>query len=260
MPLTILPLGINGYMPSYGRETMSILVLDPPRLILLDAGTGVSRLLEGKVRHLLAGCTDLHILLSHYHLDHVVGLFYLAGLWSEWPVHLYAPGRPFLPVDPLAALRQLLEPPLTSDFTPPAIERFFSITEINQSRFSIDGLDVFVRRQGHFGGSLAYRLADELVYATDTKPDPQTAEFARGARFLFHDVYLGDQGQTGDPADLESHSSFHHAIQFATAAGVEGLVPIHFNPHWDAEKIASLQRISASAGKVLWPVEGMPIV
>jgi ribonuclease BN (tRNA processing enzyme) len=258
---TILPLGINGYMPSYGRETMSILVLNPPHAILLDAGTGVARFLEEKVGELLSQCTDLHILLSHYHLDHIIGLFYMPGIWSKFPVHLYAPASPFIDVSPRMLLQKLLEPPFSSDFEPPPVDNFFLIKGIQGNSVSIGGCDVSIKFQKHPGGSLAFRFADEFVYATDTGPDSEMAVFAKGTKYLFHDVYLGDQGITSDPADIEAHSSLDSAIKLAKAANVERLVPIHLNPHWRPEKVKELQYATSQVGaSVIWPNEGQLLI
>ena len=261
MTLTILPLGINGYMPSYGRETMSILVLNPPHAILVDAGSGVARFLEEKVRILLSQCTDLSILLSHYHLDHIIGLFFMPGIWSKWPVHLYAPTSPLIAVNPHMVLKKLLEPPFSSDFEPPPVDDFFTIKGIQGDSVSIGGCDVSIKFQKHPGGSLAFRFADEFVYATDTRPDSETAVFAKGTKYLFHDVYLGDQEITGNSADIAAHSSLDSAIKLAREANVEKLVPIHLNPQWGPEKMKELQNATSFfGGAVLWPEEGKLLI
>jgi ribonuclease BN (tRNA processing enzyme) len=257
MPFTIIPLGINGYMPSYGRETMSILALDPPQAILFDAGTGVARLLEEKVQSMLSRCTDLHIFISHYHLDHVIGLFFLPELWSKWPIQLYAPIGPSPLADPKSIIKKLLEPPFSSDFEPPPLEKFFTFTDIHGGSVSVGGREVLVRQQNHPGGSIAFRIADEFVYATDTLPEIETAEFAKGTKFFLHDVYLGDQIIESYSPGIPAHSSVSDAIELAKKAGSEYLVPIHWHPQWNPEKMAELKEATTKSDiPVLWPVEG----
>ena len=52
-----------------------------PDVLLLDAGTGARRLITEPA--LLEGVERVHVVLSHFHLDHVMGLAALAGLdWS----------------------------------------------------------------------------------------------------------------------------------------------------------------------------------
>jgi hypothetical protein len=60
-------------------------------LVLLDAGTGLRRLVTEP--SLLEGIESVQVLLSHFHLDHVVGLTYLSALPSRQPVQVFGPGR-----------------------------------------------------------------------------------------------------------------------------------------------------------------------
>ena len=70
---------------------MSFLLADPRtpgRALLLDAGSGVGRLFTGELEDSLgydplAGIEQLEIFLSHYHLDHVMGLASLSHAWDR---------------------------------------------------------------------------------------------------------------------------------------------------------------------------------
>ena len=70
---------------------MSFLVLVEGHALLLDAGSGVGRLGEEPVARLLEGFDHLDVALTHYHLDHVVGLSYLPGVWRDKSVRLVGP-------------------------------------------------------------------------------------------------------------------------------------------------------------------------
>jgi ribonuclease BN (tRNA processing enzyme) len=76
-------LGTAGWMPNDQRETASIAVRVGSSLILLDAGTGIRRLVTDPALH--GGVESIHVMLSHFHLDHVVGLSYLSALPEEIP-------------------------------------------------------------------------------------------------------------------------------------------------------------------------------
>ncbi|MGH7338266.1 MAG: MBL fold metallo-hydrolase, partial [Myxococcota bacterium] len=105
-PLRLLPLGTNGYFPTQGRQTMSYLLVatgaassagsgagssaGSRAALVLDAGTGLGRLAEPELAELLAPIERLDILLTHYHLDHVVGLSFLPGIWSGRAVRIFA--------------------------------------------------------------------------------------------------------------------------------------------------------------------------
>ena len=78
-------LGTAGYHPSETRHTASFFI--PEHNLLLDAGTGVFRLQP------LIMSREVSILLSHAHLDHVVGLTFLWDVLSGTPlerIHVYA--------------------------------------------------------------------------------------------------------------------------------------------------------------------------
>ena len=109
--LHIVPLGINGFLPSFGRQTMSFLVETGSGCFLLDAGTGASRLLEAEIAQRLERQEVLDIVLSHYHLDHVAGLTYLNGVWGK-PVRIHAPAPPLVDVHPEEAFDRLVAPPI----------------------------------------------------------------------------------------------------------------------------------------------------
>jgi len=49
--------------------------------LLLDADTGTAGLIEPRIKEQLQPVKEVHILLSHYHLDRVSGLFYLPAVW-----------------------------------------------------------------------------------------------------------------------------------------------------------------------------------
>ena len=68
----LIVLGGGGWFPANGRHTACALLRDGDGAILIDAGTGVGRLVENP--DLLDGVQQLDILLTHFHLDHVVGL------------------------------------------------------------------------------------------------------------------------------------------------------------------------------------------
>ena len=64
-------LGSAGWFAARGRETTCVLVRDDEAALLLDAGTGLQRLVGSD---LLDGVASLDIVLTHFHLDRVAGL------------------------------------------------------------------------------------------------------------------------------------------------------------------------------------------
>jgi ribonuclease BN (tRNA processing enzyme) len=255
-PPRLVPLGTNGYLPSFGRQTMSYLVAAPGTALLLDAGSGVARLAEPGVRELLAGAERLNVLLTHYHLDHVVGLSYLPGVAAGLPIRIWAPAPP-LTAFGSEAIDRLLSPPL---FPVPTHRWSMPVEVVPFAGASLD-IGVFavrVRAQKHPGGSVGVRLGDLLAYVTDTILDPKTVEFVRGVGTLLHEVWLDDAQAERDDAGRTGHSSATPVALLAREAGVGRLVPVHHHPFRSPEALGELAAVLAAASgcPVELPVEG----
>ena len=68
--MTIHILGAAGWIPGV-NETSCIMVENKETLFIMDAGTGLSNL--RRYRAVLEKYDTVHLLLSHYHLDHMIG-------------------------------------------------------------------------------------------------------------------------------------------------------------------------------------------
>jgi ribonuclease BN (tRNA processing enzyme) len=255
----LVPLGAGGYIPA-GRQTMSFLVQHGERCAILDAGSGLARLVEPGVLERLARVPRLDIALTHFHLDHVIGLSYLPGVWSQRPTRVLAPRPPLVDGEPELALDHLLSPPLFPiswrEFPGPV-----TLETYDESGFELLGERVRVRRQRHAGASAAMRFGDRLVYATDTEPDDATIDFARGAGTLIHELWLDDEDAAQNPPAMRGHSATAAVARIARQAGVGRLIPVHHHPRYDAERIERLaERLRADfPGEVVVPREGAAI-
>ncbi len=234
--MELIPLGTNGYFPSFGRETMAFLVLADELALLLDAGTGVGRLAEPELAGRLAG-RRLEVVLSHYHLDHVVGLAALPALWSG-PVRLHAPAAPLVDAEARAALDRLLAPPLF----PHRLEEMPSIEVLPYcgERLRLGPLELRLRRQRHPGGSVGMRLGDALAYVTDTELESGTIDLARGVDTLLHEVWF-DEAQAAAPGfAARGHSWSGGVAGLADRAAVRRLAPVHHHPLRGAAQVAAV--------------------
>jgi ribonuclease BN (tRNA processing enzyme) len=226
---------------------MSFLVAADGGLLLLDAGSGVARLTEPPARELLAGVERLDVLLTHYHLDHVVGLSYLPGVVRGLPIRIHAPAPPLTEFGP-EALSRLIAPPLF----PVEFPRWPMPVEVlayGPGELEIGPFRIRARRQRHPGGSAGLRFGDAFVYATDTVVDPETAAFARGVDLLLHEVWLSDAEAARDDAGRTGHSSASPVADLARAAEARRLGVIHHHPQRDAAGLEALRReLEARAG------------
>lgn len=260
--MRLLPLGTNGFIPSQGRQTMSFLVREDGAALVLDAGSGLARLLEPAVRAELAGIDRLDLVLTHYHLDHVIGLSYLPGVARETSVRIFAPAPPLTAAGP-EALARLIGPPLF----PVPFERWPMPVEVvpySGPTLEVGRFRIATRAQRHPGGSAGLRLGDELAYVTDTVLDPETAVFARGVGTLLHEVWLTDEEAAREDAGATGHSAAGPVADLARRAGVRQLLPVHHHPRRTAAEletlVASLVDRAAEGGvEVRLVAEGVPV-
>jgi ribonuclease BN (tRNA processing enzyme) len=254
--MRLLPLGTNGYFPAAGRQTMSLLVERAGEALVLDAGSGLARLLEPAVVALLAPAARLDILLTHYHLDHVVGLSFLPGVARERAIRIHAPAPPLTEAGP-EALAALVAPPLFpvpfADWTMPV-----EIVPFAGPRLGIGSFSIAVRAQRHPGGSAGVRIGDELAYVTDTVRDPATIGFVRGVATLVHEVWLTDEEAARENGRRVGHSAVGEVAELARRARVGRLVPVHHHPRRSAADLQAMAaELAARSGvEVVLPVEG----
>jgi ribonuclease BN (tRNA processing enzyme) len=233
MRLTLL--GTQGWIPTGRRETTCLAVDEGERLLLFDAGTGLRRLLEPPADALLAA-RELHLFLSHYHLDHVCGLAYLPAILAGRRLTVHVPEMSLNDVDPERGIADLIRRP----YNPrpwrdlPNIE---IITEVLHAGVNeIAGHEIRVRRQQHPDATVGYRVDDALAFCTDTVADEATAGFAAGVGLLLHEAWIDgiEESEPDKAAMVEtayaSHTSARQAAAIAARAGVGELNLIHLNP------------------------------
>jgi phosphoribosyl 1,2-cyclic phosphodiesterase len=241
----------------YGGNTPCIEVRpeDGP-LIVLDAGTGIRRLGVACERE---GVREVHLLLTHLHLDHVEGLGFFVPLWSgEVDLHVWGPGSP---VANLASrIARYLSPPL---FPVELKDAPGTITfhDAPGQEWEIGSVRLRAQPIVHPGPTIGYRLKENgrsLAYLTDhepalvgelgSRPPDWISGFslAEGVDILLHDAQFTER-------EYESkigwgHSSVAHAVEFARLSQAGRLVLFHHDP---AHSDADLDRLGERA-RELW--------
>lgn len=228
--MRVVFLGTTGYHPNDRRHTLAVFL--PEVGVLLDAGTGLFRL----PRYLKT--SQLDILLSHAHLDHVVGLTYLLGMVHRRPleairVHAQEAKLQAIEEHLFSELLFPVRPPLTMCPLPPAE---LPLPQGGTARwFPLE----------HPGGAVGYRLRwpqGELAYVTDTTATPEAPylEAIRGVELLIHECYFPDH--QAELARRTGHSHTSAVARLAAEAEVGQLVLVHMDPGSEAEDPIDLDR------------------
>jgi ribonuclease BN (tRNA processing enzyme) len=212
-------LGSGGWMPSEQRETACVLLRDGADALVLDAGSGLRRLVGEPA--LLDGAQRLDIVLTHFHLDHVCGLGYVPALALRPTI--WAPGRWLY--DRRSA--DILAPLRATPISPFDEERLGAIRELEPGEQAIGAFTVAVRAQPrHWDPTAGLRVGDALALVTDTAYDPESGPFALGVAHLLH----GAWSTTASPASTEGDATAAQAGRVAAEAGARRLTLIHLRP------------------------------
>lgn len=234
----------------FGHHTPCLELEAAGETLLLDCGTGA---LDLGTTLASRGLKRVHVLLSHFHHDHIAGLpFFLLRLDRQTDVVVHSA----IPEISSAGrvLKRLFSPPY---FPLPARETFKRVTFSTHRPgdiFRIGSLEVSTIPLEHPGGSTAFRVSEgrkTIVYATDIEqalpPLASLVSFVAGADLLIHDTMF-----TIEEAGRHQgwgHSTPEAAVALARAGNVRRLVGFHHNPEHDDVMLARHEKYLAQLFK-----------
>lgn len=208
---------------------------------MLDAGTGVSNL--SLVSDVLARHDHLSVILSHYHLDHTVGLMYLKRFCADKRLDVYGPGRPVYRRTTEQIVSSLLDRDIYSS-GPYGFAREVHYHDYGGRDFSCGSCRIGVCAQDHSSPSFLLRLQDKVLYCTDTTLDAERVALFAPARLLLHECWQADDA---DPR----HSSIQALSTRLPAHLFDRILLIHHNPAWSADDMERVARAAAGFGAEL---------
>jgi phosphoribosyl 1,2-cyclic phosphodiesterase len=232
--------GVRGSIPvpgegtvRYGGNTSCVSVEREDGILVLDAGTGIREL----GRALSGTETDIYILLTHLHGDHIQGFPMFQPLYEPGRrVHALEyrhGGRVWSLIDLLDGIHWPVRPgelPSVCDCV-----RGEPLEFLRDQGFVVSRVEA-----NHPGGAYGYRIEDEgkfFVHITDNEIDPpgdavtsfeELLDFCRGAHVLSHDAQFLTSEM--DHTRGWGHTDIGRACDLAVEAEVGHLVLFHHDP------------------------------
>jgi ribonuclease BN (tRNA processing enzyme)/ActR/RegA family two-component response regulator len=242
--------GLPHVMPNsasrYGRQTSCVSVETKDHLFVMDAGTGIVELgkeIVAKKRYY----KDIWICLTHFHLDHILGLGRFAPLYDpNFSIHLIGAN------DPEKSLKEVAQATFYSSFSltkqpPKAKIDIYEILEDNYELFP--GVKLSSMYANHPTSTMIYvldMLGKRITYSPDSEIwgdatafqdyDEKLGGFVKGSDILIHDAVYTDKDY--ETRKHEGHSGLSVVVDFAAEkAEARDLVLFHAHPDYSDEDL-----------------------
>ena len=238
-------------------------------MIVLDAGSGIRELGMAMSRE-KPKYSAYHILFSHFHWDHIMGLpFFNPAYDPSVCLDFYSP---------VEAMETALHGQMTSPYFPVHMESMASTKIFHTLTGPLDilGTTIAYRKMNHPGDSYSYRINERgktFIYATDTELSAN--DFLKNEEntkfFSEADVIVIDSQYTlGEAIEKYNwgHSAFSLAVDFAANWNIKHMVLFHHDPTYDDQKLFTIlqsakwytERMNIKNVKLSLATEGMEIV
>ena len=251
--------GVRGSTPTvdpatwrYGGNTPCLELVTPDGTqFILDCGTGL-RMLGSRWSVPEGGRVNgTHILVTHYHWDHIQGIPFFAPLYVESnEFQFYSFRSKFLGKE---SLRQVFEAQMATPYFPVDLAAMNARRKFRE----VEGGDTFVigenkvtaRWLNHPQGCLGFRIetsAGIVVYATDNEPGDEKLEENLRLLAADADIFINDAQYT--PEQLETtrkgwgHSSWREGVKIAQQVHAKTLVLFHHDPDSTDRTVDSILR------------------
>ena len=262
--------GVRGSNPTpdknkikYGGDTSCVEVrTSDNELIILDMGSGI-RNLGAKILSDSSYPKTIHILLSHFHWDHIMGFLYFSPFYDKsFTFNIYGFNKH---TSIKTFSDKILDPifwPVSMDMLDAKIN-FFDLknNEINISSQT----NVSYANHIHPNSATSYRIETDghsTVYTTDCEHpkslNKNVIDIAKNADILIHDSHFS----AGDLVNYKGwgHSSWQQAVEVAKSANVKRLFLFHYNPNYDDKMIADIEKTAKeNFQKVTASKQGMKV-
>jgi phosphoribosyl 1,2-cyclic phosphodiesterase len=243
-----IPVSGGRYQKVGGNTSCVSVLVNNENLVVFDAGSGIYELGRS-----LATTTykDINLVLTHLHLDHILGLPFFSPVWdSHSKINLYSAHND---LEHFLETQLFRNPIFPVDLKHVAGRFIFHQISVGKPLLLSSNAVLNSHKLHHPGGAVGYRLEEgdkSICYITDTEHEPGVLdegliEFIKGTN-----LFIYDSAYTEEEYERKrgwGHSTHIHAAELARAAGVQQLALFHHDPAHDDHIVA---QIEAEAQKI----------
>jgi phosphoribosyl 1,2-cyclic phosphodiesterase len=248
---------------TFGGNTACIAVRSSSDHLIVDAGTGIAPL-GRSLDH--SSDAPIHILFTHLHHDHVIGLPFFAPIYRPGrEIHLWCGNLNGETAE--AALARMFSPPLFPFALGNVPARLVFHAFRAGETILVGSTRVRTAPLKHPSGATGYRFDGRdgsAAIITDIEhdadgPDPVVTALCDAVDTLVYDMMLEEAEYGGCKG--WGHSTASHGIRLADAARARRLVGFHHSPcHDDAMLVQRETRLQALRPRSLLAREGLSVV
>ena len=246
MKITVL--GATGSIPvegsdhlEFGGATSCFLVETVDQAVYLDAGSGIVRTPD-------IGSRSVSVLLSHPHIDHILGMPFFPYLSEkDRRIDFYACKNGGL------TAREQLDSLISVPLWPVTVEGYSSDFRCHDvtGPFDIGNIHVEYIDSVHPGGGTVFKLTEDghsVVYATDYEYDEERIgeliSFAKDCDLLFFDAQYTDD-------EFEARKGFGHStpaqgMLVMNESGAKSIRFVHHDPRHDDKFLKKMEDVIRS--------------
>ena len=246
--------GSRGSLPTtrekasrYGSNTTCIAIETPTQSIILDAGGGLAQI--DRITKLFAQSDkSFDILLSHLHIDHIIGLTIFSKVWVSSPdnlLRIYTANRDDRP------LKEQVFGAFVPPYWPLAMETIAHIecVEVFDSvSFKLGHLTITPFYASHPNKTTSFHVTDgkkTVVHLLDNEVElmgekqyETLVNYCKNA-----DVVVFDAAYTNDEYEVKrgwGHSTVAHGVKLANICNCERMLFSHFSPGYSDQQLDAL--------------------
>ncbi|MGA2418237.1 MAG: MBL fold metallo-hydrolase [Candidatus Staskawiczbacteria bacterium] len=215
-------LGTNGWYDTKTGNTICTLIETKDYFIILDAGNGFYKLDE-----CIKNEKPIYLFLSHFHLDHIIGLHCKNKFNFKQGITIYGQkGTKDI-------LNKIINQPFTVPFQSEAMPYSVKIYELSEQKNNLPFSTEF-KLLDHWSPCIGYRFKLEgkiISYCVDTAPCKNFIKLAKNANLLITECSFRIGDRIGERWKKEVHLNPETAAKIAKESKVKKLALTHFDAH-----------------------------